>query len=107
MTYPASLSDRYGRRRPLVVGTAIYTLANAGCALGPTLGGLILGVAPWHAIFWLTAVYGGVYCVLVWRLLPDTLPRHRRMQLGLSDLAVRYAGVLRDRVFLSYALMSG
>ncbi len=157
-----SLSDRYGRRWPLVVGTAVYTLANAGCALAPdlftlsalrfvaafggsasmvipravvrdladglaaahlmsrlmlvmgvapilapTLGGLILDYAPWHAIFWLTAVYGGVCCVLVWRLLPDTLPRHRRMQLGFGNLLSRYAGVLRDRVFLCYAAMNG
>lgn len=157
-----SLSDRYGRRGPLVIGTAVYTIANAGCALAPdlftlsalrfvaafggsasmvipravvrdladglaaahlmsrlmlvmgvapilapTLGGLILGVAPWHAIFWFTAAYGGVCCVLVWRFLPDTLPPHRRMQLGFGNLAARYAGVLRDRVFLSYAVMSG
>lgn len=157
-----SLSDRYGRRGPLVIGTAVYTIANAGCALAPdlltlsvlrfvaafggsasmvipravvrdladglaaahlmsrlmlvmgvapilapTLGGLILGYAPWHAIFWFTAAYGGVCCVLVWRFLPDTLPPHRRMQLGFGNLAARYAGVLRDRVFLSYAMMSG
>src|SRR5438552_14978588 len=28
-----ALSDRYGRRGPLIVGTVIYALANAGCAL--------------------------------------------------------------------------
>ncbi len=157
-----TLSDRYGRRAPLMAGTAVYTLANAGCALAPdlltlsalrfvaafggsasmvipraivrdladglaaahlmsrlmlvmgvapilapTLGGLVLGYAPWHAIFWLTAVYGGVCCVLVWRLLPDTLPRHRRAQLGVGNLAARYAAVLRDRVFLCFAAING
>jgi MFS transporter, DHA1 family, multidrug resistance protein len=157
-----TLADRYGRRGPLVLGTAVYTLANAGCALAPdlftlsalrfiaafggsasmvipraivrdladghaaahlmsrlmlvmgvapilapTLGGLILGFAPWHAIFWLTAAYGAICCALVWRFLPDTLPRSRRMQLGLGNLANRYAGVLRDRVFLAYAFMGG
>jgi len=157
-----SLADRYGRRGPLVVGTAIYTLANAGCALAPdlftlsalrfvaafggsasmvipraivrdladghaaahlmsrlmlvmgvapilapTLGGLILGFAPWHATFWLTAVYGAICCALVWRFLPDTLPPNRRMQLGFGNLASRYASVLRDRVFLAYALIGG
>ena len=157
-----SLSDRYGRRGPLVMGTAIYTFANAGCALAPdlftlsalrfvaafggsasmvipraivrdladgfaaahlmsrltlimggapvlapTLGGFVLGVASWHAIFWLTAVYGAACCFLVWRVLPDTLPRHRRAQPGLGKLASRYATVLRDRVFLAYALMGG
>src|ERR1700712_989897 len=32
-----TLADRYGRRGPLVLGTAVYTLANAGCALAPDL----------------------------------------------------------------------
>lgn len=157
-----SLSDRFGRRGPLIVGLLIYALANAGCALAPdlptlsalrfvaafggsasmvipraivrdladghaaarlmsrlmlvmgvapilapTLGGLVLGVAPWHAIFWLTGAYGAVCCALVWRLLPDTLAPERRIGLGPASLARRYAGVLRDRVFLSYALMGG
>lgn len=157
-----SLSDRFGRRGPLILGTLVYSLANAGCALAPdlatlaalrfvaafggsasmvipravvrdladghaaarlmsrlmlvmgvapilapTLGGLVLGVAPWHAIFWITAAYGAVCCALVWRLLPDTLAPERRISLGAASLARRYAGVLRDRVFLAYAAMGG
>ena len=157
-----TLADRYGRRTPLIVGTAVYTLANAGCALAPdlltlsvmrfvaafggsagmvipraivrdladghdaarlmsklmlvmgvapilapTLGGLVLTVAPWHAIFWITTLYGGVCCLLVWRLLPDTLPVERRIRIGLFSLLPRFAGVLRDKVFLAYALMGG
>ena len=157
-----TLADRYGRRTPLIVGTAIYTLANAGCALAPdlftlsllrfvaafggsagmvipravvrdladghaaarlmsklmlvmgvapilapTLGGLVLTVAPWHAIFWITTVYGGICCLLVWRLLPDTLPVERRMRIGLFSLLPRFASVLRDKSFLAWALMGG
>ena len=37
-----SLSDRFGRRGPLIVGTAIYTIASAGCALSPDLATLSL-----------------------------------------------------------------
>jgi DHA1 family bicyclomycin/chloramphenicol resistance-like MFS transporter len=32
-----TLADRFGRRLPLIVATAIYTLASAGCALAPNL----------------------------------------------------------------------
>jgi DHA1 family bicyclomycin/chloramphenicol resistance-like MFS transporter len=35
-----TLSDRFGRKRPLVVATAVYTLACLGCALSPTIGWL-------------------------------------------------------------------
>jgi DHA1 family bicyclomycin/chloramphenicol resistance-like MFS transporter len=155
-----TLSDRYGRRGPLIVGTAIYTIASAGCALAPdlaslsvcrliaafggsasmvipraiirdladghaaarlmsrlmlvmgvapilapTLGGIILGAATWHAIFWIATVYGAFCCVVVWLVLPDTLPRERRVKLSLNGMAVRYAAILRERNFLTHALM--
>lgn len=32
-----SLADRFGRRRPLLIATALYTVASAGCALSPNL----------------------------------------------------------------------
>jgi DHA1 family bicyclomycin/chloramphenicol resistance-like MFS transporter len=35
-----SLADRYGRRGPLIVGTMIYTVASAGCALAPDIWSL-------------------------------------------------------------------
>nr|WP_294547105.1 multidrug effflux MFS transporter [uncultured Rhodopila sp.] len=35
-----SLSDRYGRRPPLIAGFALFTLGNIGCALAPSLTAL-------------------------------------------------------------------
>jgi len=157
-----TLSDRYGRRGPLIFGTAIYTLANAGCALAPdlttlslmrfiagfggaasmvipravvrdlteghaaarlmsklilvmgaapilapTLGGLVLSVASWHVLFWVTTAYGALCCVLVAALLPDTLADHRRLRLSFAGVIQRYIIVARDRVFLAYAAMGG
>ena len=46
-----SLSDRLGRRGPLLAGTTLYTLASIGCALAPTLF--------WLAAFRLAAAFGG------------------------------------------------
>ena len=46
-----TLSDRYGRRWPLLVGTGIYTVASAGCALSPDLWWLSV----WRAV----AAFGG------------------------------------------------
>ena len=38
-----ALGDHFGRRRLLIVGTAIFALASLGCALAPNLGLLLVG----------------------------------------------------------------
>ncbi len=154
-----TLADRLGRRTPLIVGTAVYTLANLGCVfapnlaifsalrlisaiggsasmvipraivrdladghaaarlmsrlmlvmgaapiLAPTLGGAVLAVSSWHAIFWINTIYGLVATLLVWRLLPDTLPVGRRLRLSPAQLVHRFVQIGQDRVFMAYVL---
>lgn len=157
-----TLSDRFGRRWPLLAGTGIYTVASAGCALAPdlwtlsalravaafggsasmvipravvrdladghaaarlmsrlmlvmgaapilapTLGGAVLGVASWHAIFWIAFGYGVLCAVLVFFFLPDTLPAQNRVRLGLVGLVSRYWAIARERSFLTHASVGG
>jgi DHA1 family bicyclomycin/chloramphenicol resistance-like MFS transporter len=157
-----TLSDRFGRRMPLVIGTAIYTLASIGCALAPdlltlslmrllaafggsasmvipraivrdladghaaarmmsrlmlvmgaapilapTLGGFVLEHASWHAIFWVTAIYGAVCCAVVWQWLPETLPQRGRVKLGPAALLARYGAIGRERGFITHTLIGG
>jgi len=45
-----TLSDRFGRKGPLIVGTALYTLASLGCALAPSI--------QWLAVFRALAAVG-------------------------------------------------
>jgi DHA1 family bicyclomycin/chloramphenicol resistance-like MFS transporter len=73
--------------------------------LAPTVGGAILTFAHWRGIFWLLAVYGAVCVVAVWRVLPETLPPERRTRLSPSGQATRYLSILRERTFLSHAIM--
>ena len=35
------LTDRFGRKSPVLVGLAIFTIASVGCAMAPTLGWLL------------------------------------------------------------------
>ncbi len=157
-----TLSDRFGRRGPLIIGTALYAITNAGCALAPdlttlsilrflsavggsasmvipravvrdlsegiaaarmmsklilvmgaapilapSLGSLVLGLFGWHAIFWICSVYGGLCCALVWVFLPDTLPAEQRVKLGMVSTLTRYGEIIRERTFLTNALMGG
>ena len=72
--------------------------------LAPTLGGLVLSVASWHVIFWFAAVHGAISLVVVWRVLPETLPSTLRVRLGLAGLITRFGNILRERTFLLYML---
>jgi MFS transporter, DHA1 family, multidrug resistance protein len=155
-----TLSDRFGRRLPLILGTASFTLATIGCALAPSLmwlaifralaaigasaglvvpravvrdlaeghraavmmsrlvlvmgvapilapsiGGAVLAFAQWRVIFWVLALYGAIGCTLAWRLLPETLPQERRVRLRMAEQLRRYAGILRERGFITHAAM--
>jgi DHA1 family bicyclomycin/chloramphenicol resistance-like MFS transporter len=155
-----TLSDRFGRRNPIIVGTLIYALASIGAALSssifwlavfraiaafggaagtvipramvrdlatghaaavmmsqltlvlgvapilaPSLGGAILIFGSWRWIFWILAFYALLCCALVQFLLPDTLPRERRITLYPGEQLRRYRTILRERTFLSHAAM--
>ncbi len=59
----------------------------SGLALGPTVGGLLIGVAGWRSIFFLNGPVGLIGLVLAWLLLPRTrelAPRVRFDWLGLG-----------------------
>jgi MFS transporter, DHA1 family, multidrug resistance protein len=155
-----TLTDRFGRRTPLIAGTALFTLASLGCALAPSLtwlaifralaaigassgmvvpramvrdlaeghhaaimmsrltlvmgvapimapsvGGAVLTFAHWRVIFGILALYGAGGCGMAWRLLPETLPPERRIQLHPARQFSRYASILRDRGFVTHAAM--
>lgn len=156
------LSDRFGRRRPALVGIAVHVVASLLCMvvpsieslivlrmlqgignsaatitalavirdrmsgaaaarvlsrlilvigvaplLAPTLGGFIAGVGGWRSVFGVLAAFGVLLWVLVWRLLPETLPPERRASSGLSTAIRGYAGLLRDRHFMALAVLPG
>jgi DHA1 family bicyclomycin/chloramphenicol resistance-like MFS transporter len=156
-----TVSDRFGRRTPIMIGMAIYALASVGAALSPSifwlslfravsafgaaagtvipravirdiatghpaavmmsqvtlvlgvapvlapsLGGAILIFADWRWIFWILAAYALLCSLLVWRLLPDTLPAARRIRLHPGEQLRRYGAILREPVFRAHAAMA-
>jgi DHA1 family bicyclomycin/chloramphenicol resistance-like MFS transporter len=52
-----AMADRFGRRVPLVVGMALYTIASAGCALAPSIA--------WLAVWRFVAALGGSASMIV------------------------------------------
>jgi DHA1 family bicyclomycin/chloramphenicol resistance-like MFS transporter len=157
-----AISDRFGRRAPLLLGTCLYTVASVGCALSgsiaalaawrfiaalggsasmivpraivrdvseghaaarlmarltlilgaapilaPSLGGLVLLVASWRGIFWITTLYGALAILLTAAFLPDTQRREHRAAIDLATLLSRYRLILGERAFITNALTLG
>jgi len=102
----AIVRDLYeGHRAAQMMSTLLMVMAIAPL-LGPTIGGQILALAGWRAIFWTLAVVGVVTLVGVYTL-PETLPAANRNGDRLVAAFARYAELLRDRSLLGYAGVGG
>ncbi|MCJ2088130.1 multidrug effflux MFS transporter [Methylobacterium sp. E-005] len=86
--------------------STLMTVMAIAPLLGPLLGGQILAVAGWRAIFWVL-VGVGVLTLAALLTLPDTLPPGRRNREPLGRAFVRYGGLLREPRILAYAGAGG
>ncbi len=73
-----TLSDRFGRRLPLMVGTAIFALATLGCALTPSLGLL--------AVFRAISAFGASAGMVIARAMVRDLAEGQRAAILMSRL---------------------
>ncbi len=74
--------------------------------VAPSLGALVLRVAPWPGVFWLTVVVAAM--LVLWSIrLPETLPASRRRAGGLGELAKAARTVIHTRATVAYGLAAG
>jgi len=73
----------------------------------PAFGTMVISVGGWRVLFGAQAIYSmGVLLILLYGF-RESLPLERRRRLHASALASNYLDLLRNRVFLSYALING
>jgi DHA1 family bicyclomycin/chloramphenicol resistance-like MFS transporter len=154
-----SLSDRFGRRRPLLIGSAVCAVSSALCAIAPSIGflsgmrliqgfsgaaGIVLGravisdrargaaaarafgvlmviggvgpvlapligggviaVAGWRAVFWALALLSAAMFAGVVLVVHESLALEHRHGGGLRSMLGLARGVLANRRYLGYAL---
>ncbi|HXH98515.1 MAG TPA: multidrug effflux MFS transporter, partial [Gaiellaceae bacterium] len=154
------LSDRFGRRPPLLAGLALYCVASVACAvassvwllvgfrlvqglsgaagivisrsivrdlrsgvaaarlfsllmlvlgsvpvIAPVVGGQLLRVISWRGLFVVLAGVDAVILAAVAFTLHETLPPERRRRAG--GTVSSFLELLRDRLFLAYAVVLG
>src|SRR5947209_856531 len=71
MLSAAALGERFGRRRMLVIGVALFTISSAAGALAPNIGTLIAARA-------VEGIGGAIVTPLTLTLLTATFPPERR-----------------------------
>ncbi len=99
----AMIRDLFSRiRAAQMLSTLIIIMAIAPIA-GPLLGGQLIKVTSWHAIFWLLAVIGLLMFIsLYW--LPETLAEDRRVKASLSSAFRNYYALLTNTAFMRFTL---
>jgi DHA1 family bicyclomycin/chloramphenicol resistance-like MFS transporter len=97
----AMVRDLYAGHRAAQMLSTLMTVMAIAPLLGPSVGGLILQVASWRAIFW-TLVLLGLGTLALLRILPETLPTHRRNPEPVHRALHRYGLLLRNRRVLGY-----
>lgn len=156
------LSDRLGRRTPLLFGCAMYTAVSLGIVFAPSVGWLmalrivqalgssagvvigrsvvrdlfderesarmfsflvlVMGIAPitapllggqllvlfgWRAVFLVLAGFGVLCFVMVWLWLGESLPPTRRTASNLGSVLRGYGDLLTDARYMGFALAGG
>jgi MFS transporter, DHA1 family, multidrug resistance protein len=73
--------------------------------LAPLLGGVILQFSDWRAPFWAIALITAVTAVVVWFVVPESLPVERRHAGGLRSFAGAAREVLSNRPYVGYLVV--
>lgn len=99
----AMVRDLFARTRAAQMLSTLTIVMAIAPIIGPLLGGQLIRVTSWHAIFWLLAGIG-LLMLLALHWLPETLPPERRQQGSPLKAFHHYGQLLRNRIFIRYTL---
>lgn len=102
----AMVRDLFEGDRAAQMLSTLMTVMAIAPLLGPIVGGQILALAGWRAIFW-TLVAVGLATLVALFTLPETLPQKRRNHEPLTSALARYGELCRNRRLLGYAGAGG
>lgn len=99
----AMIRDLFSRTRAAqMLSTLMIIMAIAPIA-GPLIGGQMIKVTSWHAIFWLLAIIGTVMLMsLFW--LPETLPAEKCSQASVTRAFQNYYALLTNAKYMRFTL---
>jgi DHA1 family bicyclomycin/chloramphenicol resistance-like MFS transporter len=103
----AVIRDVYEHDRRASMLSLMVLIMGSAPLLAPLVGGQLLLAFGWRSIFGAQSGFG-VACFLgAWWGLAETLEDAKRSRADLPAMIQRYGTILRDRVYLGYAVSSG
>lgn len=101
----AIVRDVFGPRNSARAFSIMLLVMSVAPIAAPLLGGQLLRVVSWRAIFWILAVFGFVAMAVLWRL-PET-GKAQPGRGGVGAILSSYWQLLRDRNYVGYVIAGG
>lgn len=102
----AMVRDLYEGSRAAQMLSTLITVMAVMPLVGPLLGGQIVAMSGWRAIFWFLVAVGLVTLGALYTI-PETLPVHSRNTEPLGRAMLRYIELLKNRRLLGYLGVGG
>ncbi len=100
----AVIRDLFDVREGARVLSMMMAIVSIGPIVAPTLGGLILSIAHWHALFGFIGVFAALCFLATLRSLPETLAPAARRRVGPWQVIAIFARLLAQARFIVPAL---
>jgi MFS transporter, DHA1 family, multidrug resistance protein len=103
----AIVRDLFDTRESRLFLTAIAQVNGVAPVIAPSLGAIILYLAPWRAIYLALAAIGVLLLVLGLTRFQESQPKDARQSLMPADVAANYWRALTNRFCLGFSLVLG
>jgi MFS transporter, DHA1 family, multidrug resistance protein len=102
-----AVTDVCDERRTAGVFSTAVMMVSVASVIAPAVGGEVLTLWGWRAVFFGMGAFGIAVCVTAAALLPETSVRERRTRSDLSDVLGTYGTLLRNTRFVVPAAIGG
>lgn len=96
----ATVHELYDTQKAIHVLALMGSVGILAPAFGPLLGGFILQIANWRALFWILAVGAILAAFLLLQWMPESNPKDKRMSFGFKHIFVSYYRIIKNKNFM-------
>ncbi|CCG87765.1 Bcr/CflA family multidrug efflux MFS transporter [Erwinia piriflorinigrans] len=103
----ALMRDSYSKEEFSRMMSFVLLVTTVAPLLAPIVGGWVLLIWSWHAIFWIISAAAIITTLLVVTQIKETLPKEKRQKFSLRTTLHNFLSLFRHKRVFSYMLASG